>query len=267
MLTEMKEAGYMDLMKIGNFITEKRKQKELTQQELADMLHLSNRTISKWECGKGIPDSAIMVELCRVLGISVNELLAGEQLSNDNYKTKAEENVLALINEPDVKQRKALFSFLGNVLAELLIFFFVVFCGYLNVMNGVQVADYMDVPALITVLGSVCIVLVATGLYRDFFNACRISMRSGKDSTTEEVNRALSAVRITMWTALIAGMVLTVVSVVNTFVNITPDNIGALYVALAVGLLGALYALVISLLLLPIMGRLYKIKFSDGEEE
>lgn len=254
----------MDLMKIGTFIAEKRKQKELTQQELADMLHLSNRTISKWECGKGIPDSAIMVELCRVLGISVNELLAGEQLSNDNYKTKADENLIALIKEPDVKQRKALFSFLRSVLAELLIFCFVVFCG---IMNGAHVVDYLDVPAFLTVLGSVCIVLVATGLYRDFFNAWRIGMWSGEKSTKEEVNRALYAVQIVMWTAFGAGMVLTVVSIVNTFVSITPDNMGALYVALAVGLLGALYALVISLLLLPIMGRLYKIKFSDGEEE
>lgn len=254
----------MDLMKIGNFIAEKRKQKELTQQELADMLHLSNRTISKWECGKGIPDSAIMVELCRVLGISVNELLAGEQLSNDNYKTKAEENVIALIQEPENRQRKVFFSFLGSVITELVLFLFV---ALFNVMTGAQMADYMDLPALLTVLGIVGIVLVATGLYRDFFNACRISMRSGKDTTTEEVNRALSAVRITMWTALITGMVLTVVSVVSTFVNVTPDNMGALYVALAVGLLGVLYALIISLLLLPILGRLYKIKSSDSEAE
>lgn len=257
----------MDLMKIGGFIAEKRKQKGLTQQELADLLHLSNRTISKWECGKGIPDSAIMVELCQVLGISVNELLAGEQLSNDNYKTKADENLIALIKEPDVKWRKVLFSFLGSVFAELLIFLFVVFCGYLNTMSGAQVTDYMDVPALITVLGSVCIVLVATGLYRDFFNAWRISMWSKEDTAKEEVNKAFSAVRIAMWTALLSGMILTVVSIVNTFVMTTPDNMEALYVALAVGLLGALYALVISLLLLPILGRLYIIKFSDGEEE
>lgn len=57
----------MDLQKIGIFISEKRKQKNLTQQELADLLHLSNRTISKWECGKGIPDNSIMLELCRIL--------------------------------------------------------------------------------------------------------------------------------------------------------------------------------------------------------
>lgn len=257
----------MDLVKIGTFIAEKRKQKGLTQQELADMLHLSNRTISKWECGKGIPDSAIMVELCQTLGISVNELLAGEQLSNDNYKTKADENLIALIKEPDVKQRKAILSFLGSVFVELLIFSFVVFCGYLNIMSGAQVADYMDVPAFLTVLGSVCIVLVATGLYRDFFNAWRISMWSVEDSTKEEVNRALSAVRIAVWSALFAGTVLTVISAVNTLVNVTPGNAGALFVALAVGLLGLLYALIISLLLLPILGRLYKIKFFDSEEE
>lgn len=256
----------MDLMKIGTFIAEKRKQKELTQQELADMLHLSNRTISKWECGKGIPDSAIMVELCRVLGISVNELLAGEQLSNDNYKTKADENLIALIQEPEVKQRKELFSFLGSVFVELLIFSFVVFCGYLNIMSEAQMADYMDVPAFLTVLGSVCIALVATGLYRDFFNACRMSMWSVEKATKEETNRAIHAVKIAVWSALLAGTVLTVISVVNTLVSTTPDNVGALFVALAVGLLGLLYALVTSLLLVPILGRLYKIKFSDGEE-
>ena len=65
--------------------------KELTQKQLADLVGVSDKTISKWETGRGIPDTAIMYNLCEVLGISINELLSGERLSKENYNGKAED--------------------------------------------------------------------------------------------------------------------------------------------------------------------------------
>ena len=62
----------MDSIKIGKFIAEKRKAKNLTQLQLAERLYVTNRAVSKWECGRSLPDSSILLELCEVLGISVN---------------------------------------------------------------------------------------------------------------------------------------------------------------------------------------------------
>lgn len=87
----------MDQIKIGQFIARMRKEKNLTQRQLADILDISDKTISKWETGNGLPDVSLMMPLCETLTISVNELLSGERLVDRDYKDKAEENMLALL--------------------------------------------------------------------------------------------------------------------------------------------------------------------------
>ena len=86
----------MDQIKIGKFIAECRKKKNLTQMQLAEKLNITDRAISKWENGKAMPDSGIMLDLCSELGISVNELLSGEVLEMNNYNEKAEQNLLEI---------------------------------------------------------------------------------------------------------------------------------------------------------------------------
>ena len=75
----------MDQVKIGRFIAECRKNKKLTQVQLAEKLNITDRAISKWETGKGMPDSSIMLDLCNELNISVNELLSGEVIKMEDY--------------------------------------------------------------------------------------------------------------------------------------------------------------------------------------
>ena len=86
----------MDQIKIGKFIAECRKKNNLTQMQLAEKLNITDRAISKWENGKAMPDSGIMLDLCSELGISVNELLSGEELEMNNYNEKAEQNLLEI---------------------------------------------------------------------------------------------------------------------------------------------------------------------------
>lgn len=86
----------MDQVKIGKFIADCRKRKNLTQMQLAEKLNITDRAISKWETGKGMPDSSIMLELCKELDISVNELLSGEMIDMRNYNKKADENLIKL---------------------------------------------------------------------------------------------------------------------------------------------------------------------------
>ena len=89
----------MDNERIGKFILELRKQKGMTQKELAEKVRVSDKTISKWECGNSIPDITYLEALCNSLDISVNELLSGQRLSEESYSKKAEENIMALMKE------------------------------------------------------------------------------------------------------------------------------------------------------------------------
>ena len=98
----------MNQEKIGKFILEMRKQKGLTQKELAEMIGISDKTISKWECGNSMPDISYLEALCSSLGISVNELLSGERLSGESYSEKAEENIMALMKENENNKKEGL---------------------------------------------------------------------------------------------------------------------------------------------------------------
>lgn len=93
----------MNQKKIGMFISECRKEKKLTQEKLADILGVSNRTISKWENGNCMPDYSILPILCKTLDITINELLSGEKLNDEEYQQKLEENII--LNMAELKKR------------------------------------------------------------------------------------------------------------------------------------------------------------------
>ena len=97
----------MNQIKIGKFIAERRKNKNLTQMQLAEKLGITDRAVSKWENGKAMPDSAIMLELCETLEISVNDLLHGEVISMENYNKELENTLVDLVNQK-VKNDKRL---------------------------------------------------------------------------------------------------------------------------------------------------------------
>ena len=89
----------MNQVKIGKFIAECRKKENLTQMQLAEKLNITDRAVSKWETGKAMPDTAIMLELCEILGISVNDLLCGEKIEMENKNPKNEQLLLDLSKE------------------------------------------------------------------------------------------------------------------------------------------------------------------------
>lgn len=95
---------------IGEFIQEIRKDKGLTQKELAEQVGISDKTISKWENGNSIPDTSMLLPLCQVLNITVNELLSGEKISPENYPVKAEENIMYLIKENEITKKSTILS-------------------------------------------------------------------------------------------------------------------------------------------------------------
>lgn len=98
----------MDQIKIGKFIADCRKKEKLTQAKLADKLGITDRAVSKWETGKAMPDSSIMLELCEILNISVNDLLCGEVVASDNYNKELEKNLLDMIKEKEQRDKQLL---------------------------------------------------------------------------------------------------------------------------------------------------------------
>ena len=87
----------MDQIKIGKFISEKRKEINLTQEQLAEKLNISKNAVSKWERGLNLPDVSIMQDLCKILNITLNELFIGENIKEESYKEIADNNLLSAL--------------------------------------------------------------------------------------------------------------------------------------------------------------------------
>ena len=130
----------MNQEKIGAFIARRRKEKKLTQAKLASYLGITDRAVSKWERGKGLPDPVYMLELCRLLDISVNELLTGEFIEETKYQQKAEDNLLIMAKQ-EVKQTKKMF-FYENVIGigSTIIFTILIFMSvYFVESEGIKI--------------------------------------------------------------------------------------------------------------------------------
>ncbi len=112
----------MNQEKIGKFIAECRKENGFTQASLAEKLGITDRAISKWENGKSMPDASIMLELCELLKINVNELLTGEHIIMDNYKDIAEQNLVEMRKQGE-KAYKVVLSVIVFAIMLLLIWF------------------------------------------------------------------------------------------------------------------------------------------------
>lgn len=96
----------MDQIKIGNFIKQKRKEKNITQNELSQKLNITNRAISKWENGICMPDSGIIPELCEILDITINDLFSGEVVDMKDSENQLEKNLLEMIKQKEENDRK-----------------------------------------------------------------------------------------------------------------------------------------------------------------
>ena len=96
----------MNQVKIGKFIASKRKEQSLTQLQLAEKLGITDRAVSKWETGKSLPDASLMPELCKLLKITINDLLCGEVVSVENYNEKAEKALLEMVKKEEMQNKK-----------------------------------------------------------------------------------------------------------------------------------------------------------------
>ena len=143
----------MDQVKTGQFIKTMRKEKNFTQREVAERLNISEKTVSKWETGNGLPEVSLMLPLCELLEISVNELLSGERLDGKRYFEKAEQNIMSLIEEKAEAKKK------------LIIAVIVVVITLLAGLTIVLLADLLEMKTWLRVLLNViAFVVIGTGI-------------------------------------------------------------------------------------------------------
>lgn len=143
----------MNQEKIGKFIASCRKENGYTQAALAEKLGITDRAISKWETGKSMPDVSIMLELCGLLKINVNELLTGEHITMDNYKEIAEQTLIEMRNKEEQANKKLL-------RAEAFLITLTVIASLSMIIAGSLMAPYNAVVGVILCTAASIIVTV-----------------------------------------------------------------------------------------------------------
>lgn len=123
----------MDQDKIGKFIAELRKKKKMTQEELGNKIGVTDKTISRWETGKYMPDISLFKPLSEILDVSINDLMSGEIIDKKDYQEKFEENVIEAISTVKKENKKS--NFITNILLGIMVLFIILFSGYIFYSN------------------------------------------------------------------------------------------------------------------------------------
>ncbi len=143
----------MNQVQIGRFLAQERKRKGYTQKQLSEKLGISDKTVSKWECGNGFPEVSLLLPLCGELDITVNELLSGERVCEEDYRRKAEENMVNLVKEAQESRKKIILSAMVAGLALLASVPLIVLSGALDLETWLR--------ALLIAIG---LVVIAIGI-------------------------------------------------------------------------------------------------------
>lgn len=149
----------MDQIKIGKFIASCRKEQGMTQAVLAEKLGISDRAVSKWETGKSMPDSGIMLELCELLKINVNELLSGEHITMEDYNAKSEEVILGLKSENEKYAKRLLRSEAYIVVVGVVASLAMIIAGIIIALKNGE-----NDPLAVVLIVSGCVIVVAAAL-------------------------------------------------------------------------------------------------------
>ena len=146
----------MNQIKIGRFIAECRKKANLTQMQLAEKLDITDKAVSKWERGITMPDTSIMLELCEILGISVNELLSGEKINMENINQKNEQLLLEITNELE-KKNKTIWNAMWTIMAVSII----------GLIGGLAIVAFFvpEGPWMLVAILALCVVFLIPCFY------------------------------------------------------------------------------------------------------
>lgn len=243
----------LDQEKTGKYIAEKRKQLGMTQKQLAEQVGITDKAVSKWERGKSIPDSGVMEELCGVLHISMNEFFSGEDIQEENYSDRAEENIRVLIEQSDVQKKRSRIAIISLTVGFIGIFFgLYAVSAYVHGPNGI--INFIDFPSLLFLLGIVTVVMVLSGTMVDFVKAFAICFGKAQ-ADGEQIQKSVRAVKVALVLNLLAGT-FTFVGQLILMLPVTPKE--DLMITLSVLLVAIWYSVLLDMLLMPVLLRLQK---------
>lgn len=214
----------MNEKETGNFIAEVRKQKNMTQRDLAEIVGVSDKTISKWETGKSLPDLSYLKSLCEALEITMNEMISCQRISESDYSQKAEENIMSLMKENENNKSKSIVTSVIGIVLIVLTVLLLLSCTQRG-FEGLVIYPlyYFDVLSLLSIA----------------FPAVGIVLVSRKKSYLE-VLHLLDKILVPL------GAASTLFSVILMMANLSsPETIGP---NLAVCILSLLYAVIIKLI-------------------
>ena len=204
----------MDQKYVGRFIQTLRKEKGLTQRELADRICVSDKTISKWENGNSMPDTSMLMDLCNELDISVNELLSCERIPPEDYSEKAEVTIMNLMKENEDNKKSGRIQYIFGIVFLVLTLLMIV------LSIGVNVAWFIDLPNLLLLSGGCAAVVFLSGSTQNRYEVARILRKS----------------------VIPMGALMTAVTMIAMFFKLnSPDK---LFPNLAIALLELIYALI-----------------------
>ena len=142
----------MDQLKIGQFIAARRKDAGLTQAQLAERLSITDRAVSKWETGRALPDSAIMLDLCQILKISVNDLLSGEVVTMENYNEELEKNLMDALRQKEQSDKHLLaLEWVVGIFSIIILFVPIFLAAFLPLEDWLRVVLLFSgfIPAIV----------------------------------------------------------------------------------------------------------------------
>ena len=142
----------MDIIKIGKFIANCRKEKKLTQEQLAEKLYITDRAVSKWERGLSLPDADKMLDLCNILDINVNELLNGEKINMNDYEKKTEELLIELTKQDELKNKKLMTSMWTILITNALFYIGIILLSVNTLEKGVLLGTIICISTTIFVI-------------------------------------------------------------------------------------------------------------------
>lgn len=213
---------------VGEFIQTIRKDKGLTQKQLAEKVGVTDKAISKWETGKGLPEISLLMPLCEALGVNVNELLSGEKISPSEYTMKAEENIMNLLEENQMNKKSGTVQTIVGVLLAVVGLVFI-FAGFAQ--SFTTIFWFIDIPSIL-MLAIFCASIVLLS----------------KAKTKKDIVNVLqkSSIPVGVFITLVGGVFL-----LGSLSN--PETIGP---NLAVCMLSMLYAILLYIVLIPIKARI-----------
>ena len=234
----------MDQIKIGEFIARKRKEQELTQMQFAEAVGVSNKTVSKWETGLRMPDVSILQNVCDVLKITINELLAGEdfsEYSEKEYMKKAEDNVIGLMQEVnEVKESK--WGGLLGILCGIPIMIGAVILAMIHLVGVENIPYFFNAPLILYMTGLFLFILGVTGAFPQYIAGykCLLKIRKYSESEMDKIICTLEYVRKMTW---VIGFFLCIINVIEVSLNFTHIEVIGPFLAGAV--ISPLYTVII----------------------